>query len=100
MKCLVIVLLSVMWLVSPVSAGCAWILWQDKQENEIIGPGQWRSIGQWYLPWGSYQTLSDCQKSLGPLRSADTTTLPNGNQLINNYICLPDTVDPRSPKGK
>lgn len=102
MKYLGILLLSLTCLASPVSAGCAWILWQFKQEGIVIGAGQWRYVGQWYEPMGSFETISECKNKAKMFSDPNDITgkaLPNGNLLFIDYICMPDTVDPRSPKG-
>lgn len=103
MKYLGIVLVS-LCLASPVSAGCAWILWEYKTENLIIGGGQWRTIGQWYEPLASFEKLSECKERNANISNLPSDmqgeTLPNGNRLMYEFHCLPDTVDPRGPQGK
>jgi hypothetical protein len=76
---------------ATVNAECAWVLWQ----KEIIDK---REIG--WAPRESFKTISDCKKkeSKADYRyNVDTKKLepiPGGHT-----ICLPDTVDPRGPKG-
>ncbi len=74
-----LVLLLVAASVGTASAECAWVLWVKK-------PSGWE-------PWYGYKTLVDCDNaawtnSAGKLLGSD------------EFACLPDTVDPRGPKGK
>src|SRR5690348_8704089 len=99
MQKLMIAILLLACFAAPVSAGCAWVLWEYKKENVITGPGQWRTIGQWYEPLVSFEKLSECNErnetALKKSGGSDTHILPNGNLLMYEFHCLPDTVDPR-----
>ncbi len=67
--------------VGTASAECAWVLWGQTRGNR-------------YLPMGDGHTsLESCQAR------ADLLT-KNDKKKTFVYSCLPDTVDPRGPKGK
>jgi hypothetical protein len=99
---------------TPAYAACAWVLWHDDQSTDTRGNAPPR---QWYLV-ASYPTAAECTKAID-IREADarkakwivdrkaTTDLFIGQQLSNSpyrvmsgYQCMPDTIDPRGPKGK
>lgn len=67
--------------VGTASAECAWVLWGQTRDNR-------------YLPMGDGHTsLESCQ---------DRAVLLTKNDKKKTFVysCLPDTVDPRGPKGK
>ena len=76
-----IALLLVVMLAGSASAECAWVLWgQDRQYQ--------------YHPMGdAHKSLENCQDRADRLTQLDTKT-------TFTYTCLPDTVDPRGPKGR
>jgi hypothetical protein len=104
--------LSLFLLATSASAECAWVLWLDSLDmktHEIEGP----------IPRSSYKTADECIKEIDSVwrgagerlsdssqhsRSAPTeaTTLfrTKKSAALMTYRCLPDTVDPRGPKGK
>ncbi len=93
---------------SAASAECAWVLWGH---HETSGLDTW-------TPWNAVTNRADCQKVLAsemkvrsaPSANPDVIVSPRGPSVIDTYaaghshtlslICLPDTVDPRGPKGK
>jgi hypothetical protein len=67
--------------VGTASAECAWVLWGQTRDNR-------------YLPMGAGNTsLDSCQDR------ADLLT-KNDKKKTFVYSCLPDTIDPRGPKGR
>jgi hypothetical protein len=100
---------------APAFAECAWVLWAH---GEIIGEyptaatvGEpWRTVEGW-------STRSECEtnKALSTRRlreeeSREASTAKREWKLIMGeyadkakivveYLCLPDTIDPRGPKG-
>jgi hypothetical protein len=65
----------------PTSASpeCAWLLWWDLETIR-----------------SSYQSKGACEKELKDIQKARA----RGRFDAIPTICLPDTVDPRGPKGK
>ena len=112
-----LVLSVVLGAAHPAEAACAWVLW-----SRIAMPTaeQWGAVG-------AAERQIDCQqskvaavaemvkglKSRGNVRSVTTSggsdvrnstvvmaELPDGRLLSTVYVCLPDTIDPRDPKGQ
>ncbi len=69
-------------------AQCAWVLW-----------GQ--IIGQAAAPSGAWSSREECQTErtrLQSFRSREQQEQDRRDGFM--FVCLPDTVDPRGPKGK
>ena len=68
---------------TPAAAECAWVLWSVPQ-GVPKGSGPWE-------PLSGTKTYEECQQhaQANAKRNPDTF-----------YTCLPDTVDPRGPRGK
>jgi hypothetical protein len=89
-------------------AECAWVLWM--RDSEIRTQTPW-------IPVGAFVTQRDCvvgaQKAFDPFRGGGmsvltdlgefalvtTTRRPGGVIVTVTLQCLPDTIDPRGPKG-
>ena len=73
--------------VGTASAECAWVLWvTDAQER--------------HSPFDSFTSLAECQKAI--YSPSWKKTVEEGKQQGHGLVpmCLPDTVDPRGPKGR
>ncbi len=81
---LVILVLSA----TSASAECAWVLWTLSES----GPRWWRQ-SNWSIHSG-HKTEEECNILL----RWEQRDLP-GTQTVRR-LCIPDTVDPRGPKGK
>jgi hypothetical protein len=78
-------------LATSASAEGAWVMWMGPM-NPPPGTKTWEV----WSPLHSYETLELCKADAerNNQRARKSTT----NHF--NYVCLPDTVDPRGPKGK
>jgi hypothetical protein len=89
---------SVLAFATSASAECAWVLWT---ETTIVGiSGSTWALGD------VFATRAECDawrmryfRAEQERRVREATT-PGGTTLSRNDRCLPDTVDPRGPKGK
>ncbi len=82
--------LVMLLLASSASAECAWVLWQELP----VAPGGWT------LDTGmesAFPTKKACEKRLRTRIQAFAQATTGMRPFL---VCLPDTVDPRRPKGK
>lgn len=74
---------------APAFAECAWVLWVA-----AVGGDGTRA-----LPAMAFETRADCEKE-GIDRDRRLRPEDRAKEGMRGYlICLPDTVDPRGPKG-
>ena len=96
----VIAALSLLAWTATASAECAWVLWANHKEKiaEFATPSECmveakRNIMKFPTVPGHHPESGDTSWSvLSPLLT--------GGASVFRYDCLPDTVDPRGPKGK
>jgi len=77
---------------------CAWVLWMERPTHS----------NQWSLSWtrGAFETKKECDQAarIGSEVEAKALVEAQKRRLTPKpsalYTCLPDTVDPRGPKGK
>ena len=108
-SCIALVVVCLLAAVASASAECAWVLWTaevrllpndriainaDWSPVSAFGDGRACSIGMTQR-FGK-QALSSVEGEFRSLR--DGTTLTPDRKLA--LKCLPDTVDPRGPRGK
>ena len=108
------VLLAVLLLVlcpmaftTSAAAECAWVLWDD---SLLLAP----RLGSNLAPLSASASKQECDKAAerevrmrveaGAIRlpGSEASVLvkgPGGGDITKTYRCLPDTVDPRGPKG-
>ena len=83
---------------TSASAEPVWVLWGA---GALISGGQTTGFTDWVL-MTRYETQPDCTLAAEQLRKeADREgTVRPGVNYEYYYKCLPDTVDPRGPRGK
>jgi hypothetical protein len=109
--------LCVLTLASSAHAECGWVLWEKEVVNIGGNPTGWDRLdfcgteaecrqkatnaaslryATEYAHWPKRGTLPE------PRRDDDTSVLVflEFESRTFSYVCLPDTVDPRGPKGK
>jgi len=79
-------------LAPSAAAECAWVLWFGTGTGFTPMRAYGSSTGEKACQAASAQMLADLQK--------DPKQLTEFLKSSSRYICLPDTVDPRGPKGK
>ena len=89
-------LVALSLLASPATAyaECAWVLWAGgvKTSGEAV-----------YVPIEGYPTKAGCEKGRSASAVDEVEQLKRdvaGAGMKLAFTCLPDTVDPRGPKGK
>jgi hypothetical protein len=81
-----LVVLLLLASVGTASAECAWVLWTK------INVLEWERRG-------GYDTRADCERERGKLAEG-VLEGTGGKEFVVLNACLPDTVDPRGPKGR
>jgi hypothetical protein len=105
-------LIAFLVLISPGSAvaQCAWVLWLGTHAARFLGspPGTpegmealLREPAQWEVR-GAHSTRALCEEQAERLRAAVRLHPPRVENgfAVSDPVCLPDTIDPRGPKGK
>jgi hypothetical protein len=103
MKILNGAVVAIMIALAPIQvwAECAWVLWQ---ESSAVGyAASWAPQGAWPLESQCRLQRNRAYAAFGPvsevsegsaIRMPDSTT-----GATVRLLCLPDTIDPRGPKG-
>ncbi|PYN94816.1 MAG: hypothetical protein DMD91_26785 [Candidatus Rokuibacteriota bacterium] len=76
-------------LARQAAAECAWVMW-----STTIYP----SGNQVVSPFSSFTMKPDCDEQ-ARFRTVADTGWKSEPRTVTTYTCLPDTVDPRTPKG-
>ncbi len=104
-------LVLILFFAAPLGAGaeCAWVLWAQPKvakrgsvlegTDNVIARVQ---MEQWQ-PHAAYSTKAECERAIDAKTREIAKIITEGTQERLEHIqvrCLPDTVDPRGPKGK
>ncbi len=90
--------LLLLGLTSAASADCAWVLWRTEARNFVNGAPELQL---------AFTSKEECVKELAS--KWHSSGLSSGEPFTRTLLlwpagvmwrCLPDTVDPRGPKGK
>jgi hypothetical protein len=115
-----LVLICVLMLTTQASAECAWVLWEEVFSiREHRSPSEWSIVGTALKPedcnlFGSRAAADRARRWQGipnprgtatgvppevKVEGSQVTVTTSAGLLQYRYLCLPDTVDPRGPKG-
>jgi len=95
-------LAALLVLLTPSSAWaeCAWVLWEHVMTSNPSAP----AAGEW-IPSAAHKTQIQCEPHAEYMtqkmreKMGDRHTDKLGHEYLVEYVCLPDTVDPRGAKG-
>ena len=87
-------LLGLVCFAASASAECAWVLWTTR-----LSPYVESSMPESMSPSGAFLTKAECSRTMERGRAMDDASRKQGSKIRSFFTCLPDTVDPRGPKG-
>jgi hypothetical protein len=92
---ILIATLGLLALAASASAECAWIVWASSVLPST-GDQVWSVIGAYSEAEGGKAACD----AFTDKRNKATAHDERAKRAMRNLVCLPDTVDPRGPKGK
>jgi len=87
--------LLVLMLVSSASAECAWVLWKAVDHNPANTSGSGDIGPESFFVVSAHAGRTECNRTASSLYLQAMQ-----RKLSTSYLCLPDTIDPRGPKGQ
>jgi hypothetical protein len=92
----VIATLSLLAWAATAGAECTWVVWRQTLSDDPAIP----KSGNW-IPEGAFKNKEECRSDIKQTRAAYFNEAQmDGYTYRSGAYCLPDTVDPRGPKGK
>jgi len=96
-------------LATSAHAECAWVLWNELLSHAERQEGQ--TTSSTWIPAHGFSDAAGCldvfiriiegrKKDKDRYTVIEDTVMDNRSFLLTRYTCLPDTIDPRGPKGK
>jgi hypothetical protein len=82
--------LCILLLAVRASAECGWVLWGPIMDDR----GQMLA-DQWSIV-GAFESRQECVKAY----DAYVASVSKPTPALREMLCVPDTVDPRGPKGR
>jgi hypothetical protein len=79
---------------TSASAKCAWVLWGTSTVNASGPP-----VAQWTQPNQAFTTRQECESYRKKTEAFEAQLYKGDVTRPRRFTCLPDTVDPRGPKG-
>ncbi len=107
-----VIALSLLTSAATASGECAWVLWEERLTvSSQGGTKDWEIVATASEPKDCYSgagraATNQAERWRGPLTEVkiegNQVTVSSKAGFVDNfrYLCLPDTVDPRGPKGK
>jgi hypothetical protein len=91
-RMLTVMLFAILAVAPAAEAECAWVLWQN---HATVDKGVARHIVVNWEPGQAFETKKACEEHKGHEQFAAR----DERKEAWLFRCLPDTVDPRGPKG-
>lgn len=98
--------LGLLFFATSASAECAWVLW-SVSATVVVATGETRALPAAWSPYAGFANAQACVTAQAAAMRDDQARGKDWSEVVQNvevrhtfiYRCLPDTVDPRGPKG-